>query len=149
MYIADGIAYPDAEYGKRVQDYLSRGFDRKTAEYFASGRKRITSVTANDDFSLRLCFDNGEVRLLDCEPLLEVGTVFAPFRELSNFKRVYLDEFNCVSWDIDAHIGPLGSIEFAAEFCKNGANCRANVGIGLTKAPLGLKGIWHEGSEGI
>jgi len=49
----------------------------------------------------------------------------------------------------DAHIGPLGSIEFAAEFCKNGANCRANVGIGLTKAPLGLKGIWHEGSEGI
>ena len=104
MYIADGIAYPDAEYGKRVQDYLSRGFDRKTAEYFASGRKRITSVTANDDFSLRLCFDNGEVRLLDCEPLLEVGTVFAPFRELSNFKRVYLDEFNCVSWDIDPNV---------------------------------------------
>ena len=104
MYIADGIAYPDAEYGKRVQDYLSRGFDRKTAEYFASGRKRITSVTANDDFSLRLCFDNGEVRLLDCKPLLEVGTVFAPFRELSNFKRVYLDEFNCVSWDIDPNV---------------------------------------------
>lgn len=104
MYIADGIAYPDAEYGKRVQDYLSRGFDRKTAEYFASGRKRITSVTANDDFSLRLCFDNGEARLLDCEPLLEVGTVFAPFRELSNFKRVYLDEFNCVSWDIDPNV---------------------------------------------
>lgn len=61
-------------------------------------------MTANDDFSLRLCFDNGEVRLLDCEPLLEVGTVFAPFRELSNFKRVYLDEFNCVSWDIDPNV---------------------------------------------
>ena len=104
MYIADGIAYPDAAYGKSVQDYLSRGFERKTAEYFASGRKQIVSVTANDDFSLRLCFDNGEVRLLDCKPMLEEGTVFAPFRELSNFKRVYLDEFNCVSWDIDPNV---------------------------------------------
>ena len=25
----------------------------------------------------------------------------------------------------DAHIGPLGSYEFAADFCKNAASCRA------------------------
>ena len=30
----------------------------------------------------------------------------------------------------DAHIGPLESFEFAADFCKNGAFCRADVGIG-------------------
>ena len=30
----------------------------------------------------------------------------------------------------DAHIGPLGSYEFAAELRKNGAFCRADVGIG-------------------
>ena len=30
----------------------------------------------------------------------------------------------------DAHIGPLGSCEFAEDFRKNGAFCRADVGIG-------------------
>ena len=39
MNIADDIAYPDAEYGKRVQDYLSRGFDRKTAEFLQAEEK--------------------------------------------------------------------------------------------------------------
>ena len=88
----------------QVQSYLSKGFDRKTAEYFAAGRRRVVSVVANDDFSLRLKFDNGEVRSLDCKPIFEVGTVFTPFRELSNFKRVYLDDCNCVSWDIDPDV---------------------------------------------
>ena len=104
MYIVDGVAYQDAEYGKKVQGYLSKGLNRKTAEYFASGRKRIVSVVANDDFSLRLRFDNGEVRVLDCKPMLEIGSVFAPFRELPNFKRVYLDDCHCVSWDIDPDV---------------------------------------------
>ena len=104
MYISNGIAYPDAEYERKVQSYLSKGFDRKTAEYFAGGRKRIVSVVANDDFSLRLRFDNGEVRTFNCKPIFEVGTVFAPFRELSNFKRVYLDDCDCVSWDIDPNV---------------------------------------------
>ena len=31
---------------------------------------------------------------------------------------------------VDAHIGPLGSYEFAEDFRKNGAFCRADVGIG-------------------
>ncbi len=95
------IVYPDAEFGAKVQGYLNKGLDRRTAEYFAGGRKCIVSVTANDDFSLNLKFDNGELRKLDCKPMFEVGTVFLPFKELSNFKRVYLDDCQCVSWDID------------------------------------------------
>ena len=88
MYVAGGVAYQNADFGKKVQSYLDKGLDRRTAEYFASGRKRIISVVANDDFSLNLKFDNGEVRVLDCKPMLEIGTVFAPFRELTNFKRI-------------------------------------------------------------
>ena len=76
---------------KDVAYYLSKGFDRPMAEYFASGRKRITSVSPNDDFTLTLGFDNGETRVLDCKPFLEEGTVFAPFLRLENFRRVYLD----------------------------------------------------------
>ncbi len=31
---------------------------------------------------------------------------------------------------LPVHIGPLGSYEFAGDFRKNGAFCRADVGIG-------------------
>ena len=78
--------------GKSVEYYLSKGYDRKMAEYFASGRKRITKVVPRNDFTLVLSFDNGEIRLYDARPLLQAGTVFAPFREWNNFRRVYLDE---------------------------------------------------------
>lgn len=87
--------------GKSVDYYLSRGYDQKMAEYFAAGRRRITEVVPNDNFTLTLTFDNGEKRLYNAAPILQPGTVFAPFRELENFRRVYLDESHSVSWDID------------------------------------------------
>ena len=74
------------------------------AEYFASGRKKIVSVTPNDNFTLNLKFDNGETRLFDCNNLLKTSTVFEPFMQLSNFKRVYLDDAGCVAWDIDPNV---------------------------------------------
>ena len=45
-----------------VEYYLSKGFDRKTAEYFAAGKKRITGVVPNNDFTLTISFDNGQVK---------------------------------------------------------------------------------------
>ena len=89
---------------KDITYYLSKGFDRSMAEYFASGRKRITAVTPNKDFTLILDFDNGERRIYDCKPFLKDGTVFAPFMQFENFKRVYLDSEQCVAWDIDPTI---------------------------------------------
>ena len=90
--------------GKSVEYYLSVGYDQKMAEYFSSGRKRITKVVPKDDFTLALSFDNGETRLYDARPLLQVGSVFAPIRVWKNFCRVYLDENHCVSWDIDPNV---------------------------------------------
>ena len=87
-----------------VEWYLSHGFDRPMAEYYAAGRKRIMSVTPNEDFTLTLGFDNGEVRLLDCKPFLKPKSVFEPFMQPDNFLRVYLDDANCVSWDIDPNV---------------------------------------------
>lgn len=87
-----------------VQYYLSKGFDKPMAEYFASGRKKITTVEPNPDFTLLLTFDSGEKRILDVKPVLEKGGVFASFRNYENFKRVYLDECNVVSWDIDPNV---------------------------------------------
>lgn len=90
--------------GKSVEYYLSKGFDRKAAEYFASGRKRITAVIPNDDFTLTITFEGGERRLYDTKPLLKPKTVFEPFMSIDNFKRVYLDDTHCISWDIDPNI---------------------------------------------
>ena len=87
-----------------VEYYISKGFDKKTALYFASGRKKITAVSPNDDFTLTISFDNGEKRLYDVRPLLKKGTVFEPFSDIKNFKRVYIDEEHCISWDIDPTI---------------------------------------------
>lgn len=84
-----------------VDYYLSKGFERNMAEYYASGREIITNVEANEDFTLTIYFENGETRLYDMRPLLREGTVFEPLTEWDNFKRVYLDENHTVSWDID------------------------------------------------
>ncbi len=87
-----------------IDIYLSRGLDHRSAEYFANGKRRIVGVVPNDDLTLTLSFDNGEKRLYDVRPLLKKNTVFEPFAKLENFKRVYLDDMHCVSWDIDPNI---------------------------------------------
>ena len=90
--------------GKSVEFYLSKGFTLQMAEYFAKGRRTIVSVNPKQDFTLTLEFDNGERRVYDCKPFLEKGTVFESFMDYENFKRVYLDDSNCVSWDVDPDI---------------------------------------------
>ena len=87
-----------------VEYYLSKGFDHKSAEYFAGGRKKITGVSPNNDFTLTISFDNGEKRIYDMRPLLKKGTVFEPFIKMENFQRVYIDDTNSIAWDIDPNI---------------------------------------------
>ena len=84
-----------------VEYYLSKGFDQKAAEYYARGRRKITNVVPNNDFTLTVTFDNGENRCYDMKPFLKKGTVFEPLIKKDNFCRVYLDENSAISWDID------------------------------------------------
>lgn len=87
-----------------MENNWEKQLDPKMAQYFASGRRKITDVKPNRNFSLTLTFDNGEKRILNLAPLLREGTVFAPFRDWNNFSRVYLDEDHVVSWDIDPKV---------------------------------------------
>jgi len=87
-----------------VEFYTQRGFDLRTAEYFASGRRTITDVIAQDDFSLLLSFDNGEKRRFDMRPVIRPGTVFAFLEKPEHFRRVYLEDCSVVSWDVDPEI---------------------------------------------
>ena len=87
-----------------IDFYLSKGFDSKMAKYFASGRKKIIAVKANEDFTLLLTFDNSEKRLFDMKPYLKKNTVFEQFLNYADFKRVYIDDSNSVCWDKNPNI---------------------------------------------
>lgn len=105
---------------KKVDYYLSKGFDQKTAEYFASGKKRIVGVIPNNDFTLTISFDNGEKRLYDVRPLLQKGTVFEPLADIENFRRVYVDDTHCIAWDIDPNIDSNKVWSNKVDLCPDG-----------------------------
>ena len=125
--------------GKSVEYYLSKGYDRKMADYFASGRKRITKVVPRNDFTLLLSFDNGETRLYDAGPLLQAGTVFAPFREWNNFRRVYLDEDHSVCWDIDPNVDSNEVWNNKVDLCPD--SCYVETVVLLSKGEVDSKKI--------
>ena len=124
---------------KSVEYYLSKGYDRKMAEYFASGRKRITKVVPRNDFTLVLSFDNGEIRLYDARPLLQAGTVFAPFREWNNFRRVYLDEDHSVCWDIEPNVDSNEVWNNKVDLCPD--SCYVETVVLLSKGEVDSKKI--------
>ena len=106
---------------KNKEYYLSLGFDKKAAEYFAAGRRRITAVTPNDNYTLTLRFDNGEVRVFDVAPLIRSGTVFEILHDPTVFHRVYIDHDNCVAWDrddtIDSSIVWNNKLDLSGDTC--------------------------------
>lgn len=99
------VTVEDVDCDRPLWPEEEKGLDRTMTEYFASGMKRVVAVVPNPDFTLTLTFDNGEKRLLDCNPLLKPGTVFETFMQWENFRRVYVDKTGgCVAWDIDPHV---------------------------------------------
>ncbi len=103
--------------GNSIEYYLSKGFDEKMAAYYASGRKKILAVDPNPDFTLTLHFDNGEIRNLDMRSTLQKGTVFEPFMRYENFKRVYVDDCDCVAWDIDPNVDSNEAWDNKVDLC--------------------------------
>lgn len=89
---------------KDVEYYLNKGFDRKSVTFFAAGRRTIVSVVPQEDHMLLLQFDSGEKQLFDMKPLVKPETVFAFLSDSYCFRRVYLDENSCVSWDKDPDV---------------------------------------------
>ena len=71
-------------------------------EYFASGPKRIKKVTANEDYTLTIYFDNDEIRLYDMNGMLY--GVFEVLKDKGKFKEVFIDEFGNIAWDIDKDV---------------------------------------------
>ncbi|MCL2003432.1 MAG: DUF2442 domain-containing protein [Oscillospiraceae bacterium] len=82
---------------------MDANIPREVFDYFKSGRRKILSVAANDNFTLTIVFDNNERKIYDMRENLK-GDVFRHFRALPEFKRVYVDNNGCIAWDIDSGI---------------------------------------------
>ena len=65
---------------------------------------KVVSVSANEDFSLDLKFDDGSVRRFDITPYLEYE-VFKELKDKTYFKRVKI-AFGTVQWLNEQDISP-------------------------------------------
>ena len=63
---------------------------------------RIISVIPNDDYTLLLKFNNGEVRIYEMKDSL--FGVFEILKNISKFKEVFIDEHGNIAWDRDNNI---------------------------------------------
>jgi Protein of unknown function (DUF2442) len=65
---------------------------------------KVVAVTANDDFSLDLKFDDGCVKRFDVKPYLEYE-IFKELKDKNYFKRVKV-AFGTVQWPNEQDISP-------------------------------------------
>lgn len=65
---------------------------------------KVLSVTANDDYTLDLKFDDGAIRRFDVKPYLEYE-IFKELKDQSYFKRVRV-AFGTVQWPNEQDISP-------------------------------------------
>lgn len=65
---------------------------------------KVIAVTANDDFSLDLKFNDGSVKRFDAKPYLDYD-VFFELKDLEYFKQVSL-AFGTVQWAHEQDISP-------------------------------------------
>ena len=66
--------------------------------------KKVIAVTANDDFSLDLEFDDGSVKRFDARPYLDYE-IFRELKDYSYFKQVRV-AFGTVQWPHEQDISP-------------------------------------------
>ena len=104
---------------KTVQEYMSMGMDERTASYFAGGRRKVVKAEARSGYKLKLLFDNGEQRILDCNDCFGEGSVFNKIADPSDFSRVLVDESGNVGWDVDPKIDSNVVWSNRIDFCRD------------------------------
>lgn len=74
----------------------------------------VKSVMPQEDYLLKITFENGETGLLDMKPYLDFG-VFSRIKDREAFQKVKV-AFDTVEWDAGVDLDP----EFIYEKCKIG-----------------------------
>jgi len=69
------------------------------ADYFENGRRKLINVVPLDDFSLKLEFDNGDLRNYCIKDKLT--GILSVLLDADKFRCVFIDENGNIAWDID------------------------------------------------
>ena len=69
----------------------------------------VKKVQPESDYMLLLTFENGEKRLFDMKPYLDLG-IFRELRDITLFNSVHVS-FNSVTWDNQADFDPEALFE--------------------------------------
>ena len=64
---------------------------------------QVLQVVPNEEFGLYVYFNDGSVRFYDMKPLLNPGTVFEKFRDISIFRSKLTILNGTVAWDINGN----------------------------------------------
>lgn len=67
--------------------------------------QRVVSVRPLEDFQLEVAFDDGVSGVVCLKDRL-FGPMFEPLRDLTLFRRVFVDEFGAVCWPNGADLAP-------------------------------------------
>jgi len=86
-------------------------------EYFDKGKRTITQVTPNEDYSLTVTFDNGETRVYDMSKNL--FGVFEILKDKDKFKEVFIDELGNIAWERDKNVDSNKVWNNKIEICKD------------------------------
>ena len=70
--------------------------------YLNIGTRKVIKVIANDDYSLTLQFDNGELR--NYEMSEKLFGVFHILNDIEKFKPLFIDESGNIAWNKDNSI---------------------------------------------
>ena len=74
----------------------------------------VVEARCEDDFRLRLTFDDGKSGVIDCRPLIARGGVFSKLRDPDVFRRVQVNaELGVVTWDDEIDIAPQTAYSLA------------------------------------
>lgn len=84
-------------------------------DYLKKGKRKIIKIYPNNDFTLTLTFDNGEVRCFDMKPKLK--GIMEPFKNINRFKEAFIDENGSVCWDIDPNLDSNVHWNNRVDFC--------------------------------
>ena len=66
--------------------------------------RAVKEVTANEDYTLTVVFDNDDTGILDMKPMLDFG-VFRQLKDYETFKRVRV-AFDTIEWDCGVDLDP-------------------------------------------
>lgn len=88
----------------------------RVKEYFDNPRK-IVSVEPLEGYTLRLTFDNGEIKCYSMQDKLQ--GVFSVLQSQTKFNKVFLDEFGNVAWDIDETLDSSVHWNNRIDLCKD------------------------------